>query len=125
MPLHILIAEPNRIIRNVLQQHLSAQGFEIIQTTDGNAAWELIRAQKPALVLMRAALPGLNSREIVRRVRADSQLAEIGILCLGEPITTNELVEWFKLGIDNYIDYPFSMRLLVAQVKAHLRRIHP
>jgi len=71
--------------------------------------------------MIQVALPGLSSREIVRRIRADSRLAEIGILCLGGPVTSDQLVEWFKLGIDNYIVHPFSIQLVVAQVRAHLR----
>jgi two-component system, OmpR family, response regulator VicR len=121
--MHILIAEPNQKIRNQFQYHLSTQGFEIFQAADGNVAWESIQAQKPDLVLMQIKLPELSGVEIIRRVRADAHLAGTAIICFGEPLTTNELVDLFKLGIDNYIDSPFSMRLLVAQVKAHLRRI--
>ena len=123
MTQRILVAEPNRDTRSLLRRYLSAQGFEIIQAKEGNAAWKLIRLEEPNLVLMQVALPGMSSREIVRRIRADRRRADMGVFCFGESIVADELVQWFKLGIDNYIDYPLSMQVLVAQIRAHFRRI--
>jgi DNA-binding response OmpR family regulator len=96
----------------------------MILALDGDTAWELIQARMPILVLMEAALPGLSSLEIVRRVRRSNQIAELPVMILGDPVSTEEMVEWFKLGIDEYISKPFSTQVLVAQMRAILRRVY-
>jgi DNA-binding response OmpR family regulator len=96
----------------------------MILALDGDTAWELIQARMPILVLMEATLPGLSSLEIVRRVRRSNQIAELPVMILGDPVSTEEMVEWFKLGIDEYISKPFSTQVLVAQMRAIIRRVH-
>ena len=125
MTLHILIAEPNRKNQELLREPLSAQGFEIIQSADSDETWRLIQSQKPDLVLLQVGAAVSDSEEIVRRIRVDRELAQTSIFCLGEKVTSDELVKWFNLGVDNYIDDSFSVQLLVAQIKAHLRRNGP
>jgi DNA-binding response OmpR family regulator len=121
MTWHILIAGPKHNRWNLL----NTPEFEIIQVTGDNETWKTIQTQKPDLVLIQVGTSELNGEEIVRRIRADPRLAQIVIFCLGGPITTDELVQWFKLGIDDYIDDSPSMSLWVAQIKAHLRRSCP
>ncbi len=85
--------------------------------------WELIQARAPALVLMEATLPGLSSSEIIRRVRRSDQYAELPVMILGDPCSTEEMVEWFKRGIDEYVSKPFSMEILVSRIRSIVRRI--
>lgn len=123
MAWRILIAGAKNRRWEFLNTDLNTQGFEIIQTANDSETWKTIQTQKPDLVLIQVGTSELNGEEIVRRIRLDKQLTQVSIFCLGGPITTDELVQWFKLGADNYIDDSFSMPLLVAQIKAHLRRI--
>jgi len=120
----ILVTEFDRNTTRILCSCIQAAGFEVILALDGDTAWELIQARMPILVLMEATLPGLSSLEIVRRVRRSNQIAELPVMILGDPVSTEEMVEWFKLGIDEYISKPFSTQLLVAQMRAIIRRVH-
>lgn len=120
----ILVTEFDRNTTRILCSCIQAAGFEMILALDGDTAWELIQARMPILVLMEATLPGLSSLEIVRRVRRSNQIAELPVMILGDPVSTEEMVEWFKLGIDEYISKPFSTQLLVAQMRAIIRRVH-
>lgn len=117
----ILIVGLNRTNRETWVGNLQAQGFEIIQSTDSNTVENMIQEYHPDLVLMPVAVAGLNSEKIISRVRKDSQLAGIGIFGLGGQLPTDELVRWFKLGIDNYVEDTISIPLLIAQIKAYLR----
>jgi two-component system phosphate regulon response regulator PhoB len=120
----ILVTEFDRNTTRILCSCIQAAGFEVILALDGDTAWELIQARMPILVLMEAASPGLSSLEIVRRVRRSNQIAELPVMILGDPVSTEEMVEWFKLGIDEYISKPFSTQLLVAQTRAIIRRVY-
>ena len=120
----ILVVEFDESTIRSLRACLQAAGFEVIQASDGNTAWELIQTRTPILVLMGATLPGLNSFEIIRRVRRSKQMAELPMVILGDSVSTEEMVEWFKLGADKYISKPFSTQLLVAQIRAILRRVY-
>jgi len=120
----ILVTEFDRNTTRILCSCIQAAGFEVILALDGDTAWELIQARMPILVLMEATLPGLSSLEIVRRVRRSNQIAELPVMILGDPVSTEEMVEWFKLGIDEYISKPFSTQLLVAQMRAIIRRVY-
>ena len=120
----ILVTEFDRNTTRILCSCIQAAGFEVILALDGDTAWELIQARMPILVLMGATSPGLSSLEIVRRVRRSNQIAELPVMILGDPVSTEEMVEWFKLGIDEYISKPFSTQLLVAQMRAIIRRVY-
>ena len=120
----ILVTEFDQNTTRILCSCIQAAGFEVIQATDGDSAWELIQAHMPILVLMATPLPGLSSWEIIRRVRRSNQMAELPVVILGDSVSTDEMVEWFKLGVDEYISKPFSTQLLVAQIRAILRRVY-
>jgi two-component system, OmpR family, phosphate regulon response regulator PhoB len=120
----ILVTEFDRNTARILSSCIQAAGFEVILTPDGDTAWELIQARLPILVLMEATLSGLSSLEIVRRVRRSNQIAELPVMILGDPVSAEEMVKWFKLGIDEYISKPFSTQLLVAQMRAIIRRVY-
>ncbi|MBI5301986.1 MAG: response regulator transcription factor [Chloroflexi bacterium] len=123
MTLQILIAEPDKSTRSVLQSSLQTAGFQVIQASDGDAAWELLQTQMPMLMLMSASLPGLTSRDMLMRIRTRHGITPLPIIVLGNEISTEEMVQWFQLGADNYISKPFSMPVLVAQVRSLLRRV--
>lgn len=120
----ILVAETDALMQTMLKSSLQAAGWEVIQATDGDTAWNLIETATPKLVVLDTSLPGLSSREIVDRLQTRAVIAKPPIVMLGEEIPTQEMVQWFRLGADNYISKPFSNQVVVAQVRSLLRRVH-
>lgn len=118
----ILVVEPDPSLAHMLQCQLLAAGFEILQAANGDMAWQLIQMHSPDLVLMEAGSPGLSSQEIICRMRTHVQLAQVRVILLGDPTTGYELAWWIECGADDYISKPFSIRVLIAQIRAMLRR---
>lgn len=120
----ILVAATDALMQTMLKSSLQAAGWEVIQATDGDTAWNLIETATPKLVVLDTSLPGLSSREIVDRLQTRAVIAKPPVVMLGEEIPTEEMVQWFRLGADNYISQPFSNQVVVAQVRSLLRRVH-
>jgi two-component system, OmpR family, phosphate regulon response regulator PhoB len=118
----ILVAESEERTARFLRAALESAEYQVLQATDGDAAMKILRTRKPALVLIAANLPGLSSRQILLRVRADSRLSNLPVILLGDPDSAEESVEWLMLGADDYISKPVSARLLIALVHAKIRR---
>jgi two-component system OmpR family response regulator len=119
----ILVAELDQSTLHMLNSCLQTTGLDVIHATDGSTAWRLLQTQTLRLVLLDAALPGLCTRTIVRRIRKSPQLAKLPVILLGEPISTADRIEWFKVGVDEYICKPFSIPVLAAQIRAFARRV--
>ncbi|MBI5301614.1 MAG: response regulator [Chloroflexi bacterium] len=121
---HVLVAESDFATQSVLRSSLQAAGFQVLQATDGNLAWTLIQSRKPLAVLVGALLPGLGPEEIVTRMHTQGRVARIPVIVLGDQVLAEEIVHWFQLGADNYISKPFSARLVIAHLRALIRRVY-
>ena len=116
----ILIAEDDRDIIELLTLYLSAE-FDVCAVTDGAEALEAVRAGGISLVLADIMMPGLNGYELVRRVRAFSNLPVIILSAKGMDA---DKVLGLDLGADAYLTKPFNALEVVAYVKAALRRYY-
>lgn len=115
----ILIVEDEKILRETLAYNLTNQGFEVVTSGDGNEALEIMRSDPPDLMILDIMLPGLDGFEVCRQVRTRSN---IPILMLTARDSEIDRVVGLEVGADDYMVKPFSMRELVARVKAMLRR---
>lgn len=115
----ILIVEDEKILRETLAYNLTNQGFEVVTSGDGNEALEIMRSDPPDLMLLDIMLPGLDGFEVCRQARTRSN---IPILMLTARDSEIDRVVGLEVGADDYMVKPFSMRELVARVKAMLRR---
>jgi len=118
----ILIVEDEEKLAALLSDYLRQGGFEPQTLGDGAAAVELIRVERPDLVLLDLMLPGKDGMEICREVRAFSAVPIIMITARIEEI---DRLLGLEIGADDYICKPFSPREVVARVRAVLRRISP
>ncbi|MGD9637220.1 MAG: response regulator transcription factor, partial [Pirellulales bacterium] len=100
--------------------NFSAQGYEVRTALDGNAGLASALAEPPDLVLLDIMLPKLNGYEICRQLRAKK--LELPIIMLTAKGQEEEIVRGLELGADDYVTKPFSIRELLARVKALLRR---
>src|SRR4030066_816163 len=116
---NILVVEDDTSLRETLVYNLSRQEYNVQAVGDGPAALKAARNKHPDLVLLDLMLPGLDGIEVCRVLR---QEMNIPILILTARDDEIDRVIGLEIGADDYITKPFSMRELMARVKAHLRR---
>lgn len=116
----ILIAEDEADMAMGLRDNLQFEGYEVIVTNDGEAALKAAMDQSPDLMLLDIMMPKLDGLEVCHRVRQAGYT--IPILMLTAKSQEIDVVRGLEVGADDYITKPFSVRELLARVKAALRR---
>jgi len=117
----ILIVEDNQDLARLLELHLKDMFFEVNLAFDGDTGYSLIQEHNFDLVILDLMLPGINGLEICRRIRAKQIYTPI--LILTSKSTELDRVLGLEMGADDYVTKPFSIRELMARVKAILRRV--
>lgn len=120
MTYKILVVEDDTTLRETLEYNLVRQGYDVIITGNGRDALELTRTQAPDLLLLDVMLPGIDGFEVCRILR---QEVSIPILMLTARADEIDKIVGLEMGADDYLTKPFSMRELLARVKALLRRV--
>ena len=118
----VLVVEDDNNIAELLRLYLQKDGFEVSHAADGGKAVEMAREIQPDLVLLDIMLPEVDGLEVCRRLKADPQTSGIPIIMLTAKAEEIDRVLGLELGADDYVVKPFSMRELLARVKAVLRR---
>lgn len=116
----ILVVEDDSTLQEMLEYNLVRQGYEVITTDNGRKAVELARSQKPNLILLDVMLPGIDGFEVCRILRKE---LSVPILMLTAKAEEVDKIVGLEMGADDYLTKPFSMRELLARVKAMLRRV--
>jgi len=116
----VLIVEDETVLRETLRYNLQRQGYEVHTAADGRSALQVARQEHPDLILLDVMLPGLDGFEVCRILR---QEMSVPVLMLTAKTEEVDKVVGLELGADDYITKPFSMRELLARVKAALRRV--
>ena len=117
----ILIVEDEKNIVDILSFNLGREGYATLEAYDGEAGLQLALEQDPDLILLDLMLPGMDGFEVCRQVRESGSSTPIIMLTAREEETDKVL--GLELGADDYITKPFSMRELLARVKANIRRV--
>jgi two-component system, OmpR family, response regulator RegX3 len=118
----ILIIEDEESIGQALEYQLRRDGFEVSWVKDGASGLKAFEASEPDIVLLDLMLPGMSGEELCKRIRNSSQ---VPIVVLTAKDTEVDTVVGLELGADDYVTKPFSMRELVARIRAVLRRSQP
>lgn len=116
----ILIIEDDATLLRGLKDNFEAQGYLVRTANDGQKGLDGLLAEPPDLVLLDLMLPKVNGYEICRQARA--RQLELPILMLTAKGQEEDIVRGLELGADDYITKPFSIRELLARVRAFLRR---
>ena len=116
---HILIIEDDSDIAALERDYLEIAGHEVDIEDNGHSGLTHALSGTYDLILLDLMLPGISGQEVCRSLRAAS---DIPILMVTARITDDDKVEGLELGADDYIEKPFSPRVLVARVQAHLDR---
>jgi two-component system alkaline phosphatase synthesis response regulator PhoP len=118
----ILVVEDEKHIVELVSYALQKEGYEVLATRDGDRALEMVRTKQPDLVILDIMLPGTDGLTVCRLMRQDDQTQDIPVIILSARSQELDRVLGLELGADDYITKPFSVRELVARVKARLRR---
>lgn len=119
----VLIVEDDAAILRGLKDNFEAEAYDVLTAMDGQAAYRLIVEETPDLVLLDLMLPKLGGYEVCRKVRSEG--IAIPIIMLTARGEEADRVLGLDLGADDYVTKPFSVRELLARVRALLRRAYP
>ncbi len=115
----ILVADDEPTLVATLKYNLERESYAVITAADGESALDAARASHPDLIVLDLMMPGLNGLEVCRIIRREMH---VPILILTARGAETDKVAGLEIGADDYVTKPFSMRELVARVRALLRR---
>jgi len=118
----ILVVEDEEDILELLEYNLKREGFRVSGVKTGEKALDAVRAKPPDLMILDLMLPGLDGLEICRQLKMGEDTRTIPIVILTAKGEEADIVTGLELGADDYITKPFSPRVLVARIRAVLRR---
>ncbi|MEN6459807.1 MAG: response regulator transcription factor [Syntrophomonas sp.] len=119
----ILVVDDETYIVELVKFNLEKEGFKVIVAYDGLGALDMVREQRPDLIILDIMLPNMDGLEVCRNLKSDLNFHTIPIIMLtakGEEVDT---ILGLEMGADDYIKKPFSPREMVARVKARLRAL--
>lgn len=119
----IVIIEDDPGIRTVLRLALKGAGFtDVIAEERGDNGLKIVLRERPALVILDLMLPGMDGLAVCREIRRTPAVAATPIVMLSAKSTEEDIVRGLELGADDYVTKPFSKAVLIARVRAALRR---
>lgn len=116
---HVLFVEDDPVIRETTQMSLERDGFRVTVADDGRAGWEAVRQQRPDVVLLDVLLPEMNGVSLCRRIRQDDLTPVVMLTARDDPV---DIVVGLEEGADDYVTKPFDSAVLIARIRAVLRR---
>jgi DNA-binding response OmpR family regulator len=115
----VLVVDDELSLRDTLEYNLKKQGYQVETAADGNAALSKARESKPDVIILDIMLPGMDGFEVCRAIRKEMTTPILMLTARDDEI---DRVVGLEVGADDYLTKPFSMRELIARVKALLRR---
>jgi len=115
----VLVVEDDRNLLDTLRYNLKNEGYEVFTAADGATAVDVAHREKPDLIILDVMLPEMSGFEVCRILRKEMT---VPILMLTAKAEETDKVVGFEIGADDYMTKPFSLRELLARVKAMLRR---
>jgi DNA-binding response OmpR family regulator len=115
----VLIVEDEPTLLDTLEYNLSHQDYDVLTAADGHQALQVAREEQPDLMILDLMLPGIDGIEVCRILRQEMNLPILMLTARDEEV---DKVVGLEVGADDYMTKPFSMRELLARVKALLRR---
>jgi DNA-binding response OmpR family regulator len=113
--LSILIVEDNADVRAHLRRHLQSD-YLVMEASDGQSGLDAARERKPDLILSDVMMPGIDGYEMCRLIKSNEELRHIPVILVTAKVGEDATIEGLQSGADAYIDKPFSIRSLKAQI---------
>jgi two-component system, OmpR family, alkaline phosphatase synthesis response regulator PhoP len=118
----ILVVDDEEDILELLRFNLTQEGFAVACAGSGEEALKLTRLEKPELILLDLLLPGIDGLEVAKRLKNDPSTREIPVIMVTAKGEEADIVTGLEVGAEDYITKPFSRKVLIARVRAVLRR---
>lgn len=118
----ILIIDDEEDILELVRYNLTKEGYDVRTAVTGEEGLRVAKAEHPGLIILDLMLPGLDGLEVCRQLKRHPALAEVPIIMLSAKGEEADVVSGLELGADDYVTKPFSPRILLARVKAALRK---
>jgi two-component system alkaline phosphatase synthesis response regulator PhoP len=117
----ILVVDDDRAVVRLVQAYLEQANYHVLVAYNGETALQIIRRDRPDLVLLDLMLPDRDGWDITRTIRADPASSGLPLIMLTARVTDTDKIVGLELGADDYITKPYNPREVVARVKARLR----
>lgn len=118
----VLVVEDEEDISELIRFNLETEGFDVTTVADGERALQAVQRDRPALVILDLMLPGMPGVEVCKRLRAAEGTSRLPIVMVTAKSSEADRVVGLEMGADDYVIKPFSVRELVARIRAVLRR---
>lgn len=118
----ILIIEDEHDIRELISYNLESEGWNTVKAAAGNEGLELALKNTPDLILLDIMLPDIDGLEVCRKLKRTDSTKDIPIIMLTAKSEDSDVISGLELGAEDYITKPFSPRVLIARIRAVLRR---
>ncbi|MBI5242754.1 MAG: response regulator transcription factor [Elusimicrobia bacterium] len=123
MALKALVVDDDRAILGIVKRYLSAGGMSCVVTDNGSEALMLVRESRPDVILVDAEMPGLDGHAVCRVLKKEAATQVIPVIIMsGARINEKDILAGFQGGADDYVLKPFSLAVLMARIRAVLRR---
>lgn len=119
----ILIVDDEKDIVKMVDYNLKKEGFRTLFAYDGEDAIDLANRDNPDLIILDLMLPGMDGLEVCKRLKKEDKTSKTPIIMLTAKTQEADKIVGLELGADDYVTKPFSLRELIARVKAVLRRV--
>jgi len=118
----ILVIDDEKDLLELVRDNLEKEHFDVICARDGASGLQIARDHLPDVVVLDLMMPGMDGLEVCRQLRADARTAHIPLVMLTARSTEADRVVGLEMGADDYIVKPFSVRELLARIRAVMRR---
>jgi two-component system alkaline phosphatase synthesis response regulator PhoP len=120
----ILVVDDESDILELVHYNLSKAQYDVVSVASGEEALAQVRTTPPDLIVLDLMLPGVDGLEVCKALKRDTRTAAIPIVILTARGEEADIVAGLELGADDYLTKPFSPRVLLARIRAVLRRLH-
>jgi two-component system phosphate regulon response regulator PhoB len=118
----ILVIEDDENIQELVKYNLEKDGFAVLTSLVGEEGLDIASKEQPDLILLDLMLPGIDGLDVCRILKSDSRTEQIAIVMMTAKGEESDIVVGLELGADDYVTKPFSPKVLLARIKAVLRR---
>lgn len=119
----ILIIEDEKDIIELLMYNLEHEGYQVAAVSNAEEALDRLAREQPELIILDLMLPGIDGLETCRLIKQDPKTKSIPIIMLTAKSEEADVVVGLRMGADDYVTKPFSPKVLLARIKAVLRRL--
>lgn len=112
----VLYIEDNPHNRRLVRRTLERQGYSLVEATDGISGLSMVQEMKPPLVLLDIGLPGMDGIEVVKRIKADTELQHIPVIAITASAMRGDRERFLEAGCDDYLSKPIQVFELMEKV---------